>query len=961
MKKLCYIFLIFILTFQASANSKFFSQESKHKATLGKNEIRKLLNHNFKTIQQSRIYKASSQNSYLDKSFGTNGVVDTNLAQVVAASSRDIANSLALQADGKLVAGGISTAIDNFVNFSLARYTTTGILDNSFGTKGVVTTDVGALLGAGSDTSYSFIDGIAIQTDGKIVAAGSVNNPINFLFNFALVRYKTDGSVDSTFGNNGAVITDVGAIVGTPNKVSQIFYITLQADGKILAYGISGTNVALARYNTDGTLDNSFGTNGIVINSKLTPVPFMRIVLQSNGEIITGGNIDSKIGLVKYKTDGTIDNSFGNNGMVITSFGPNFQTNISDIGIYNDKIIAAGISVNGTNVYYSLAKYNNDGSPDNSFGTNGLVNKTLTAAQVVIFKIAIQNDGKIVTGGTSFPPNNPKLFESTFVITRTNIDGTIDSSFGNNGVVTTNFGLIINSFPSVDRLYSLIIEPNGKIISSGSSTCIDPNYDYAIVRYNINGSIDNTFGEIDGQKLGLIDTDFKKVLGITSGSENSINGIATQSNGNIVTGGFSDALDPNYDFAISLYDINGNLKQFFPVDFSRFVGANNKIFGSYDIGNDLAIQKNDKIVAVGLTNVIGNPFSFALARLTPDARLDISFGNQGLVVTNIGNTLSVGLSSDIINSVVIQNDAKILVGGSNQYSEKESWFAFARYNSDGTLDNNFGGGNGINIVNVGNRINKKLSFDSINSIALQQDGKIIGGGFSTAKNPLGDFTLMRLKADGTTDKSFGDQGIVITNFDPSKTNQSQINKIAIQKDGKILAGGISSVKASNFNPNNPQFNFALVRYNNDGSIDKSFGNNGFVVTQITPKSNDYLSTLVIQTNGTIIAGGASNASDPNYDFTLEIYDANGKLDSTIGNNGVVFTDFKTVLGLGAGSQDSINTNGMTIQADGRVLAAGSTNATNPNFDFAIAKYKIQTSTTFTGDTFLQALCKKYGK
>jgi len=949
MKKICFILLMVLVT---PCNTFTHPNFLKNRAAKYPSKLR---------------FKSSSN---LDPSFGTNGVVDTNLATEDGTSSRDIANSIAVQSDGKLVIGGITTAIDNFINFSLARYTTAGKLDDSFGTKGVVTTDVGELIGAGKDTSYSFINSIAIQSDGKIVAGGSTNNPTNFIYNFALVRYNVDGTVDRNFGNNGAVTTDVALILGTANTQSTIESIVIQPDGKILAGGFAGANLAIARYNTDGTLDTSFGGTGVIQNTAITANNNMNIILQADNKIVGGGTINKKFALARYDTNGIIDGTFGTAGIVTTSFGSNFNSIITNIGIDStQKIIAGGFSIDNTNTFYfTMARYNTNGSLDATFGTGGKVNTNLDSQEIVISRLTVQTDDKIITGGAILGATDTNLNGTTFILTRVNTNGTLDTTFNSTGIVITNFGNVIhNPNPSVDTLYSVFVDnTSGNIFASGSTTCVDLNYDYGIAKYKSNGSLDTAYGNLvdlnTGNTTGLIDTDYKTVLGITAGAENSAAGIGTLSTGNIVVGGISDVFDPNYDFGFALYDTTGSIQKFNTVDFSSYSNFNNKIYGTYDLCNDIAIQNDDKIVAAGLSNTFGGPFSFALTRLNSDLSKDSFFGQNALVVTNFGQLQNKQLTSDTASSVIMQNDSKILAGGSTGNSSgSQSSFALSRYFSDGTLDGNFGSLKlGIVITNIGKTLGSTQSFDFIQSVALQNDNKILAGGLSTYQNPFGNFALARYNPDGTLDDSFGNKGIVITNFNSSQTNGSQINKVVIQTDGQILVGGITTVP--NFNPSNQRFNFALARYNSDGTLDKTFGNKGLVVTVLNPngnnsKSNDYLSSLTIKQDGTIIAGGSSNATDPNFDYVLVLYTTSG---TVVKNNGIIFTDFATVLGVGSNSQDSINQNGLAIQTDGKILASGNTNATNSNFDFSIARYKIATCLN-TKDTFTKALFAKYGQ
>jgi len=972
MKKICFILLMIGLTCQPLVSAKV------HPQSRSKINYKSQTKYNFKKFKT--LKRASSNSSGLDTSFGKNGVQINDFSKMFQSSGRDIINAISTQSNGQIIAGGTSTADQNFFNFALARFNTNGTLDTNFGVNGLVTTDIGAFTSEGPHSTYSFLNGLAIQTDGKIIGGGQVQ--VNEQILICLARYNTDGTLDTNFGPNksGVVITDIGAILGLPGKDCAIDAIILQPDGKIVACGgftlnVQGT-LGLVRYNVDGTLDKNFGIKGVVVSPDFTLTNNANVLqLQNDGKIIICGvNNPSSAGIfavTRYNSDGSIDNLFGTNGVVTTNFGPNcFATGVA---IYANKIIAGGKSIVNNIVHYVLAKYNSDGSPDSSFGTGGTIDKILTPSQISIETITIQSDGKIVTVGNSITAGD------TFFLTRLNIDGTFDTNFGTNGIAGEKFGIDFEG--AINTPNSLLVQSDGKIFSGGVSDAIDFNNDFLLAKYNSNGSLDKTFGRnvsvffVPGNN-GVSDIDFKTVLKILSGASNCINAVATQSNGQIVVIGFSDGEDPNYDFSAYNYNPDGTVNaniSFTTQDFSGYNNGDDTIYGTHDIATCVAMQKNDSYVIAGSSDTIGQFPSFALVRNLKDGSTDTSFGlaeHNNLVVTNFGQVQKKALTTDAINSILLQPDEKIVAGGSSAPDSLNitGSFALARYHNNGLLDNSFGNLNlGIVTTNIGKTLGSTESFDSIDSIALQTDGKIVAAGFSSYKNPLGNFALARYKPNGTLDGSFGNKGIVITNFNSNKINASQINKVVIQTDGKILVGGIATIDIPNFNPNNPRFNFALARYNSDGSLDQNFGTKGLVVTQLNPNgnnstSNDYLSTLVITNDGTIIAGGTSNATDPNFDFALVVYDNNGAVNTSVGNNGIIFTDFKTVLGLGSGSQDSINQNGMTLQTDGKLLAAGSTNATNANFDFAIARYGIsQSSCTNAKDVFTRALFEKYGQ
>lgn len=357
-----------------------------------------------------------------DAGFGTGGKVTTAIGTVSKI------RAMAIQADGKIVVAGLSHTGSN-KDFGVVRYNTDGSLDNSFDLDGKVVTAIGA--GNADDIALC----MAIQSDGKIVVAG-------YTFNgggddFSMVRYNTDGSLDNSFDGDGKLITSFGA-----SNNAEINAITIQPDGKIVVAGraYSGTNddFALARYNTNGSLDNSFDGDGKL----LTPIGLFgdvanAVVIQPDGKIVAAG-LTSTIGnldfaLARYNSNGTLDNSFDGDGIIITPVGPSSDV-INAIALQADgKIVVAGSSSNGSDNDFALARYNTDGSPDNSFDGDGKQTIAFGSSGDVAYAVAMQADGKIVAAGYSSSPSN-----DDFAVARFNSNGSLDPSFDGDGRATSN-------------------------------------------------------------------------------------------------------------------------------------------------------------------------------------------------------------------------------------------------------------------------------------------------------------------------------------------------------------------------------------------------------------------------------------------------------------------------------------------------------------------------------------------
>jgi uncharacterized delta-60 repeat protein len=395
----------------------------------------------------------------LDHTFGSGGKVITQLSQEPSSGIY----AIKVQADGKLIAAGDIS--NNFAaDFAIARYNTGGSLDTSFGIGGVVTTD---FLGE-QDTAL----GVAIQNDGKIVAAGYAFSS-NASYNFALARYNTDGTLDTTFGSGGRVTTDFFT------SDDEAIAIAILTDGKIVAAGLASdiagvSDFAIARYNADGSLDTSFGANGTVTTDFGGHDAAQSLAIQADGKVVTAGSIANAsnydFALARYHTDGTLDSGFGIGGKVTTDF---FGTNDEVLGIViqsDNKIVAVGGSPGGpeTNPDFILARYNTDGSLDNTFGNGGKVSTDFFGEYDRATAVAIQTDQSIVVTGMVAGANT-----AFFGLARYDSNGSLDPNFGDGGKVTTDF-----STPAAAN--SLVIQSDNKIVVAGTA-----GGHFALARYKV--------------------------------------------------------------------------------------------------------------------------------------------------------------------------------------------------------------------------------------------------------------------------------------------------------------------------------------------------------------------------------------------------------------------------------------------------------------------------------------------
>jgi uncharacterized delta-60 repeat protein len=416
--------------------------------------------------------------------------------------------------------------------FPLLARAAAGDLDLSFGSGGSVLTDFGKASGDGGRA-------VAIESDGKIVAAGFSQVGANGDPDFALARYNRHGSLDSSFGSGGKVLTDFGVA-----SSEQAQALAIDTKGKIVAAGWSLASgrfdFALARYNRDGSLDSSFGSGGKVLTDLgAFGSNLHAIAIESDGKIVAAGDDFSGFALVRYNRDGSLDSTFGSGGKVLTDFG--FGSSAWSVAIQPDgKIVAAGEGITaGCFPYdachdFGLVRYNRDGSLDSSFGSGG---KVLTDFGTTGFDqaldMAIEPNGKILAAGESAAAGS-----DDFALARYNRDGTLDSSFGSGGKVLTDFRAGSN-----DEAWAVGIEPDRKIVLAGIGgyPFETGDFDFALARYNRDGSLDSSFGS-EG-----------KVLTDVGFGADYLFDAAIQPNGKIVAAGDAAGTGGIHHFALVRY------------------------------------------------------------------------------------------------------------------------------------------------------------------------------------------------------------------------------------------------------------------------------------------------------------------------------------------------------------------------------------------------------------------------
>ena len=681
------------------------------------------------------------------------------------------------QNDGKIIIGG-----DYYTNNStrIRRYNLDGTIDETFN------------VGTGADGTIYSID---IQTDGKILVGGLFSN-FNEQNLWGIVRLNPDGSIDNTFN---------------PFLNGYVSKIKILSDGKILIGGtftsVNGVNRnRLAKLNSDGTLDTSFDIGSGFNNA------IFAIKEQTNNKILIGGsfttfNSINQNRIIRLNSDGTKYSTF--------SIGTGFNSTVWDIDLQNDKIIAVGNFISYNSISSNkIVRLNSDGNLDTSFNIGtGFDNNCYT--------LNVLNDNKILIGGEFNNFNN----ENRNLILKLNSDGSLDTSFnlGNiniDGTIMIPFQvrtiLPLNSnevfvggffvhFNSIFRLGLMTIENNGIITEfnngsglSGDGVNVnkllksnDGKY-YAVGRFykyngksnkniakiNYDGSIDMSFNSGQGANFNIVDADLQ--------SDNKI----------IIGGSFTKYNDISKN-RICRINPDGSIDNTFDIG----TGFNNSVI-------KVKILSNGKILVSGsFTNYNGTLVN-NLIRLNPDGTLDNSF--------NIGSV------NGYITTFEVDSNNKIYVLGNFTNFNGFNTNALVKLNEDGTVDTSL--------------VIQYLPDSTVTKIAVQNDGKIILGGYFTNFNNYNSNNLIRINNDGSVDTSFN----IGTGF--YFPGSAIINNITIQSDNKIIIAGI--FESFNSNPIN---NF--LRLENNGLLDNSF-NTGYELYD-----NNNINAILIDGEKLLIGGG----------------------------------------------------------------------------------------------------------
>jgi uncharacterized delta-60 repeat protein len=412
------------------------------------------------------------------------------------------------------------------------------------------------------------------------------------------------GQLDPSFGSGGLATSAIAPGAGPDFENG----LAVQQDAKVVVGGGSdmgegqgGWNFRLLRYTKHGALDPTFGQGGVVLTSigdvagddSFTGDYLWWLALQPDGKIVASGHANDGEGqgginfaLARYTPDGTLDSSFSGDGKLTTAVAPGDNTDRANAALLqpDGKMVTVGAAeMDDTTIDFALARYQPDGTLDTSFGDSGIVTTGVPGQARELIEAALQPDGKIVAAGQAC--SAPSALTCDFVVARFLADGALDESFGDHGVVVTP---VVAGF--FDTAWAMALQPDGKIVAAGQActgrsgrTC-----DFGLARYNPDGSLDGSFGG-DGTVM----------VPIRPGSfRDAAYTVVLDSTGRIVVGGQSGPSGAISDFALARLNPDGSLDGSFGAG-GIIVTPTSQPADAYDSIYDVALDKTGKIVAAG--------------------------------------------------------------------------------------------------------------------------------------------------------------------------------------------------------------------------------------------------------------------------------------------------------------------------------------------------------------------------
>jgi|GEM_PF-3701668 len=808
--------------------------------------------------------RAGAQPGTRDNSFGTAGISTVNIGE-----SYDARPSVTALSDGRtiVVSERKREGYRNWKSVAVTRLLTNGTPDPAFGEGGTATVSFGPNV----LITPSFGVAHLVQTDGKVIVGGQYRvGPSQSDYDVVLARLDATGALDPTFGQGGKLALSFG------HYTDGVVALAQQSDGKFLIGGYTrneatsfAAEFVLVRCNLDGGVDHTFGTAGYV-TTKITDNDILySLSVLADGRILAAGNgtigTVNQVCLARYTSSGSLDSTFSGDGT--TALPIDAARRVDQIALHSDGSATALCDTSGTYFFGApfLVHLTPEGKLDTAYGTDGTV--MVAMGQINNSLSPIDGEDVVVAG--------VRAGDSALVVRRFTAVGKPDTGFAENGTLVNDPGIAYD-YGFGPGSTTIAVRSTGQIVAAGLHVA-DLAFTVSLLQMTAAGERETTWGG-DGRAEILHQ----------GGGNDYIWGTAVQAQGRILVSGFSSTNRTTYHDAetfVAGFTPDGSLDPSFG---SGGTAVFSSPAGRLTSSSPLYLLPDGGIIITGNLLIVDSGTSEReqafLIRLTPDGVPDASFGENGLVLYHDGTSQYLsGLDA------ARQDDGKILLAG---YDEDNGMLV--RFHSNGVVDSTFG---------VAGKVEFGASQATGYRMLLRPGGEIVVADVDNVQ-----LTLRQFKPDGRIDNLFGVNGSVVAL--PMGNPSARINSMALQSDGRIVLGG--------FRRNNDQYDGFVARVTASGAMDGSFGSGGVAAIAVVPDRDDIMSCVAIQADGKILVSGSSGRRP--YYFQPEESQPllfrlhpDGSLDNTFGTAGRALEPF-----VGAEYHDGGQ---IAIQPNGKIILA----------------------------------------